>query len=58
MRQAVICGWVQAPSPTPSAPKEWKLDVHVDSLLRVKPYQCEITIDVIQEKQITESAAI
>ena len=31
VRQARTCGRVQAPGPTPSAPKQWKLDVHVKS---------------------------
>ena len=29
MLQASTCAWVLAPHPTPSAPKQWKSDVHV-----------------------------
>ena len=31
MSQAITCGWVRAKGPTRSAPKQWKLDVHVKS---------------------------
>ena len=36
MRQARTCGRVLDPGPTPSAPKQWKSDVHVKSLNPVR----------------------
>ena len=55
IRQARTCGQVWAPDPTPTAPKEWKLDNWLRcSCQELNPYQCEIITgtDEIKEKQI------
>ena len=47
MCQAHTFGQVLAPGRTPSAPKQWKQDVHV----KKEPCQCEIATDEIQEEK-------
>ena len=51
----MACGQVRAPGPTLSAPKQWKLDVHVESR---DPVSARSPLTEFEGEKITESAAI
>ena len=55
MRPDRTCGRVRAQGPTPSAPKQWKSDVHVKSS---NPVSAKSPLTKSKKKKIIESAAI
>ena len=55
MSQASTCGWVRAKGPTRSAPKQWKLDVHVKSY---NPVSATSPLSKSKKEKIIKSGAI